>query len=88
MAKHVGRHRAPGFSPLSELTQIAGDTAKPAARVTAVMAVSSGLIAGMVVPAQAATIVAGADGVAADGQAADGPTADRPIIDILGASRE
>lgn len=86
MAKHVGRHRAPGFSPLSELTQIAGDTAKPAARVTAVMAVSSGLIAGMVVPAQAATIVAGADGVAADGQAADGPTADRPIIDILGVS--
>ncbi len=81
MAKHVGRHRAQGFSPLSELTQIAGDSAKPAARATAVMAVSSGLIAGMVVPAYAAPVVAGADGVSSDAQAAD-----QPIIDIVGVS--
>jgi cell wall-associated NlpC family hydrolase len=86
VAKHVGRHRAPGFSPLTELTQIAGDSAKPAVRATAVMAVSSGMLAGMVVPAHAAPIVAGVDGVSADGPAADGQTADQITIDILGIS--
>jgi len=84
VAKHVGRHRAPGFSPLTELTQIAGDSAKLAVRVTAVMAVSSGMLAGMVVPAQAATIVAGVDGLSTDGLSADGQTVDSPIADILG----
>jgi len=81
VAKHVGRHRAPGFSPLTELTQIAGDSAKPAVRATAVMAVSTGMLAGMVVPAQAATIVAGVDGVSSDGQALD-----TPVSDLLGIS--
>lgn len=77
MAKHVGRHRAQGYSPLTELTQIAGDTAKPAARATAVMAVSTGLLAGMVVPAHATT--AGAEGVSSDS-----PTTGQPTGDILG----
>lgn len=86
VSKHVGRHRAPGFSSLSELTQIASDTAKPAVRATAVMAVSSGMIAGMVVPAHAVTSVRGADGLTSDSPAVDGATADRPIIDIRGAT--
>jgi len=79
VAKHVGRHRAQGYSPLTELTQIAGDTAKPAVRATAVLAMSSGLLAGMITPAQAAPTSPNVDG-----NAADGPSADRPIIDILG----
>lgn len=45
------------------------------------MAVSTGMLAGMVVPAQAATIVAGVDGVSSDGQALD-----TPVSDLLGIS--
>jgi cell wall-associated NlpC family hydrolase len=55
VAKHNGRHRAPGFSPLAELSQIAIDSSAPVARASAVAVVSGGLLAGMVVPAQAFT---------------------------------
>ncbi len=55
MSKHVGRHRAPGFSPLHEITQIAADSAKPAMQVSVVAVASTGLIATMTIPAHAAT---------------------------------
>ena len=55
MSKHVGRHRAPGFSPLHEITQIAADSAKPAMQVSVVAVASTGLIATMTMPAHAAT---------------------------------
>ena len=55
MSKHVGRHRAPGFSPLHEISQIAVESAKPAMQVSAVAVASTGLIATMTLPAQAAT---------------------------------
>lgn len=54
MAKHVGRHRAPGYSTAKEIGQIASDRAAPAAKVSAVAVLSGGLAAGMAVPAQAA----------------------------------
>lgn len=47
MAKHVGRHRAPGYSPLHELTQIAAASGAPAARASAVVLMSGGLVAAL-----------------------------------------
>jgi len=58
---HVGRHRAPGYSPITELTQIATDSVKPAVRMTSVAVVSGGLIAGMAVPASAVSSVTTVD---------------------------
>jgi cell wall-associated NlpC family hydrolase len=55
MSKHVGRHRAPGFSPLHEISQIAADSAKPVMQVSVVAVASTGLIATMTIPAHAAT---------------------------------
>ncbi|MBK8470287.1 MAG: C40 family peptidase [Actinomycetales bacterium] len=80
MIKHVGRHRAAGYSSLAELSKIVGDTSNTAMRATALVAVSGGLIAGMVIPAHADTVNAGSDGLAV-GE----PAADRPIIDIAAA---
>ncbi|MGV1007474.1 MAG: C40 family peptidase [Dermatophilaceae bacterium] len=54
MSKHVGRHRAPGYSPAKELGQIASGATAPAAKVSAIAVLSGGLAAGMAVPAQAA----------------------------------
>ena len=54
MSKHVGRHRAPGYSPAQEIGQIASDAAAPAAKVSAIAVLAGGLTAGMAVPAQAA----------------------------------
>ncbi len=78
MAKHVGRHRAARYSALSELTNIAGESARPAVRATAVVAVSSGMLAGMIIPAQAVQAPS-VDGVASEGSA-------RPhgVTDVLG----
>lgn len=56
MAKHVGRHRAPGFSPLHEIGQLAAESTKPALQVSAVAMVSTGLVATMALPAQAAPV--------------------------------
>lgn len=65
---HVGRHRAPGFSPLNEIVDIAAKTASPAVKVSAVAVASGGLVAAFALPAAAATThddsVATADGVA------------------------
>ncbi|MFZ1287237.1 MAG: hypothetical protein WAR57_09410, partial [Candidatus Phosphoribacter sp.] len=80
MIKHVGRHRAAGYSSLAELSRIVGDTSNTAMRATALFAVSGGLVAGMVIPAHADTVNAGSDGLTVGG-----PAADRPIIDIAAA---
>jgi cell wall-associated NlpC family hydrolase len=52
--KSVGRHRAPGFSPISELADIAAVTAAPAMKVSAVVVASGGLLATFALPASAA----------------------------------
>ncbi|MGB8381862.1 MAG: C40 family peptidase [Dermatophilaceae bacterium] len=62
MAKHVGRHRAPGYSPATEIGQIASDRAAPAAKISAIAVLSGGLAAGMAVPAQAAQAPAALEG--------------------------
>ncbi len=51
---HVGRHRAPGFSPLNEIADIASKTASPAVKVSAVAVASGGLLASFALPASAA----------------------------------
>ncbi|MEP6631350.1 MAG: C40 family peptidase [Lapillicoccus sp.] len=51
---HVGRHRAPGFSPLNEIADIASKTASPAVKVSAVAVASGGLVASFALPASAA----------------------------------
>ena len=61
MTNHVGRHRAPGYSPITELTHIATDSVKPAVRLSSVAIVSGGLIAGMAVPATAVSSVTTVD---------------------------
>ncbi len=78
MAQHVGRHRAPGYSPLTEISQITVDLAKPAARTTAVVAVSGALVASMTAPAQAMTVPAWVDGVSAEPAAVFGPSVSAP----------
>ncbi len=54
MGKHVGRHRAPGYSPLQEIGQLAVESTKPALQVSAVAVASTGLVATMALPAYAA----------------------------------
>ncbi|MEO7059611.1 MAG: C40 family peptidase [Lapillicoccus sp.] len=51
--KHAGRHRAPGFSPISELADIAAQGAQPAMKVSAIAVASGGLIATFALPAAA-----------------------------------
>ncbi len=51
---HIGRHRAPGFSPLNEIADIASKTASPAVKVSAVAVASGGLVASFALPASAA----------------------------------
>lgn len=52
--KHAGRHRAPGFSPINEIADIAAQTAQPAMKASAVVVASGGLIAAFSLPASAA----------------------------------
>lgn len=55
MPNHIGRYRAPRYSPPWELGSIESVTAHPAARGTAIAVLTAGLIAGMVASAGAAT---------------------------------
>lgn len=52
--QHVGRHRAPDYSPLNEIADIATRSAQPAVKVSAVAVASGGLIATFAFPAAAA----------------------------------
>lgn len=52
--KHAGRHRAPGFNPLTEIVDIAAHTAQPAVKASAVVVASGGLLATFALPASAA----------------------------------
>ncbi|HEY8305726.1 MAG TPA: C40 family peptidase [Lapillicoccus sp.] len=54
MAQHLGRHRAPDYSPLSEIADIAARSAQPAMKVSAVAVASGGLVATFALPASAA----------------------------------
>src|SRR6476620_571667 len=50
----MGRHRAPDYSPLSEIADIAARSAQPAMKVSAVAVASGGLVATFALPASAA----------------------------------
>ena len=52
--QHLGRHRAPDYSPLSEIADIAARSAQPAMKVSAVAVASGGLVATFALPASAA----------------------------------
>jgi cell wall-associated NlpC family hydrolase len=52
--QHVGRHRAPDYSPLNEIADIAARSAQPAVKVSAVAMASGGLVATFAFPAAAA----------------------------------
>ena len=52
--KLSGRHRAPGFSPIAELADIAAVSAQPAMKASAVVVASGGLLATFALPAYAA----------------------------------
>ena len=52
--KHAGRHRAPGFNPLTEIADIAAQSAQPAVKASAVVVASGGLLATFALPASAA----------------------------------
>jgi cell wall-associated NlpC family hydrolase len=52
--QHLGRHRAPNYSPLSEIADIAARSAQPAMKVSAVAVASGGLVATFALPASAA----------------------------------
>ena len=52
--QHMGRHRAPDYSPLSEIADIAARSAQPAMKVSAVAVASGGLVATFALPASAA----------------------------------
>ncbi len=52
--QHVGRHRAPDYSPLNEIADIAARSAQPAVKVSAVAVASGGLVATFAFPAAAA----------------------------------
>ena len=52
--QHLGRHRAPDYSPLSEIADIAARSAQPALKVSAVAVASGGLVATFALPASAA----------------------------------
>ena len=52
--QHLGRHRAPDYSPLSEIADIAARSAQPAMKASAVAVASGGLVATFALPASAA----------------------------------
>jgi cell wall-associated NlpC family hydrolase len=52
---HLGRHRAPDYSPLNEIADIAARSAQPAVKASAVAVASGGLVATFALPASAAT---------------------------------
>ena len=72
-----GRHRAPGhLNPLAELTLIAKQSAQPAVKGVAIVAVTGGLVASFAAPSFAAdsgSSVVAAVGTSAAGSAAVGP---------------
>ena len=43
--QHMGRHRAPDYSPLNEIADIAARSAQPAMKASAVAVASGGLVA-------------------------------------------
>jgi cell wall-associated NlpC family hydrolase len=51
--QHVGRHRAPDYSPLNEIADIASRSAQPAVKASAVAVASGGLVATFALPASA-----------------------------------
>jgi len=58
VSNHIsGRHRAPGrLNPASSLSTAISRSAKPAAKVSAVLVVSGGMVASFALPASAATL--------------------------------
>lgn len=52
--QHLGRHRAPDYSPLNEIADIAARSAQPAMKASAVAVASGGLVATFAIPASAA----------------------------------
>jgi cell wall-associated NlpC family hydrolase len=52
---HLGRHRAPDYSPLNEIADIAARSAQPAVKASAVAVASGGLVATFALPASATT---------------------------------
>jgi cell wall-associated NlpC family hydrolase len=63
----VGRHRAPDYSPLNEIADIASRSAQPAMKASAVAVASGGLVATFALPASAATATEDAGVTAAAG---------------------
>lgn len=92
--QHTGRHRAPGFSPLTEIADIASKTASPAVKVSAVAVASGGLVASFALPASAApadngtTVAAGAVAtapqIAAQTVAVAAPAIDNAVAPTFG----
>jgi cell wall-associated NlpC family hydrolase len=64
---HLGRHRAPEYSPLNEIADIAARSAQPAVKASAVAVASGGLVATFALPASAATADEDAAATAAAG---------------------
>ena len=64
---HLGRHRAPDYSPLNEIADIAARSAQPAVKASAVAVASGGLVATFALPASAATAGEDANVAAAAG---------------------
>jgi peptidoglycan DL-endopeptidase CwlO len=79
---HVGRHRAPGFSPLSEIADIASKTASPAVKVSAVAVASGGLVASFALPASASSASVHEDASAAASLAAGAPQIAAPNLSV------
>lgn len=52
----VGRHRTPGSHPLNRLASLVSQSAKPAAKVSAVVIASGGMLASFALPATAAPL--------------------------------
>ena len=75
--QHVGRHRAPEYSPLNEIADIASRSAQPAVKASAVAVASGGLVATFALPASAATATEDGGVSAAAGSA---PSAALPQI--------
>jgi cell wall-associated NlpC family hydrolase len=73
----VGRHRAPEYSPLNEIADIASRSAQPAVKASAVAVASGGLVATFALPASAATATEDGGVTAAAGSA---PSAALPQI--------
>lgn len=82
---HVGRHRAPGFTPLGELTDIATRSAQPAMKVSAVAVASGGLVAAFALPASAAP-AQGSTGAAASSALAAPAAAQLPSAKVAVAA--